>query len=338
MLRNRMLGGTSFHALLSAEGAGGGGSASQDAGTRDAAPAPAPVPSPAPTPEPAPAPAPAPAPNPTILNNPDAPPPQQVAPADWPTDWRTKIAGEDKTYHKTLERYASPVEYGKALRALQQRVGSGEIKFPLQANATPEQTAAWRKENGVPEKADGYKVDDAKVTKETKPIIDKFLAAVHEKNWTQTQVDDVLQSYFALEAAQKQQVATIDSDFKTKGEDALRVEWGPDYRRHVNAVDNLLATMPEELSEIFVNGRLADGRMIGSDPRVIRWLHGLAMDYPTLVDGGSEAAKGGESRLEEIRKFRRENPDAYDADRKMQAEELEILNRQMSGRNRPRAA
>ena len=118
----------------------------------------------------------------------------------------------------------------------------------------------------------------------------------------------------------------------------LRGEWGADYTREVNTVNNLLATaMPVELSDLFVNGRLADGSVIGTDPRMIRWLRGLASDFPSLTGPTDTEVKGDAGRLAEILKFAAEKPDDYDRDHTLQAEHRAILERQSRG-GRGRAA
>ena len=46
------------------------------------------------------------------------------APANWPEDWRAKLAGEDKSYLKTLDRFNSPADLAKAYRDAQQRLST----------------------------------------------------------------------------------------------------------------------------------------------------------------------------------------------------------------------
>src|SRR5688572_23894721 len=81
---------------------------------------------------------------------------QAIAPADWPADWRQKLAGEDKKTLERLGRMASPADLLKSYRALEQKISAGELKKGLPENATPEQVAEWRREQGLPEKPEGY--------------------------------------------------------------------------------------------------------------------------------------------------------------------------------------
>ena len=258
-----------------------------------------------------------------------------AAPADWPTDWRDKVASQvkpgDSKFRERLDRLASPIDVTKSWLALEQKMSSGEFRQALPKDAKPEQIAQWRKDNGVPEKAENYSVElpgGIKFNEDDKPALDDYLKAAHAQNWTQDQVTQGLMNFHQVQKEQSDRLAAFDTDQRRKGEDELRSEWGADYRRQVNAVDNLIATMPEELAAVFINGRLEDGMKIGADPRIIRWLSSLATEYPTLVADTGASGSSDETRLEEIRTLRRSDPNAYDVDKKIQAEELAILERQ----------
>jgi hypothetical protein len=67
---------------------------------------------------------------------------------DWPDDWRDRFAGEDKTFRRQLERYASPTDLARKARSLERKLSSGEYRRDLPANASDEDKAAWRAERG----------------------------------------------------------------------------------------------------------------------------------------------------------------------------------------------
>src|SRR3954471_3943718 len=71
-------------------------------------------------------------------------------------DWRAAMAGDDKDAMKRLARFTDPGQVFKSLRSLEAKMSAGELKKPLAENATPEEKATWRKENGLPEKAETY--------------------------------------------------------------------------------------------------------------------------------------------------------------------------------------
>ncbi len=271
---------------------------------------------------------------------------KQLAPADWPTDWRDKVAAQvkpgDAKFRERLERLASPIDVTKSWLAAEQKISSGELRQPFPKDGKPEAIAAWRKDNGVPEKPENYSTElpgGAKFDESDQSTLTAYLQAAHAYNWTQDQVTQGLSNLHTAQREQADRLAAFDTEHKQKGEDTLRSEWGTDYRRNVNAVDNLVATMPADLAETFINGRLSDGTKIGADPRIIRWLSSLAADYPSLVSDGGDIANSQESRMSELRELIKDRRSAYykgaDAN-KLQTEYRNLLD--VENRRKSRAA
>ena len=178
----------------------------------------------------------------------------------------------------------------------------------------------------------GIKFDES-----DQPTIDNYLKAAHANDWTQEQVTQGLMNFHEVQKAQADQIAQLDNEHRQKGEDTLRAEWGADYRRQVNAVDNLIATMPADLADTFINGRLADGTKIGADPRIIRWLSSLAADYPSLVSEGGDVAASQETRLNELRALVKDRRSDYykgPQSASLQAEYRNLLDRQARSKSR----
>jgi hypothetical protein len=81
-----------------------------------------------------------------------------------------------------------------------------------------------------------------------------------------------------------------DLSAKQTTEDALRAEWGNDYRVNINAIGGLLDTAPKEVSEAVLNARTSDGKAIMNDPAIVRWFVQLAREanpVATLVPGSA---------------------------------------------------
>ncbi len=274
-----------------------------------AAPAPAPAPIPAapsgavstgfvaPTPAAAapagdPAPAAAPAPAGTLASG-DAPDAPAATPADWPADWRVKLAGEDKAYLKTLERYASPADMSKALREAQKKISSGDIgkKAPA-ADAPAEEVAAWRKENGIPDDPKGYDTDlgNGLVWGEAdKPFLDDFTAFAHGKNMAPAQVKEMLGWYAKTQEQAATERQQADGSFHVESDASLRKEWGVDFKRNLNAIGNLLGTV-DGGADWILTSRTADGKLLGDDPRFVKWLASTAIEVnpvATLLPAGT---------------------------------------------------
>jgi hypothetical protein len=243
----------------------------------------------------------------------------QAAPADyWPADWREKLAGEDRRALEQLKRHGSPADLWKKARALEQKLSSGEYRRDLPKAATPEQLAAWRIERGVPETPDGYRIElpDGVVLGEAdKPVVDAFTAAMHGKNWDNAKVNEALGWYYGEQERQLAVRAEKDAEYKQEVEAELRADFGAEFTPNLNAVKNLLASMPEGAADNFLAGRLADGRRIGDSPGVIKWLAKISRKLnptATLIPAGSgRGGKGAADRIAEIEKLMGDHTSAY---------------------------
>lgn len=211
----------------------------------------------------------------------------------WPEDWRTQLAGKDETAAKRLERFATPADIFRSYRAMEQKLSSGELKSvtPFPDKGTPEQQNAWRTENGVPEAPDKYQIDLGEgvvIGDADKPIVDDFLKAAHASNMPAGLANAAVKWYFDF--AEKQNEARYEADQQAKQtfEDTMRTEWGNEYRPNINSVHALLDLAPEGVKDKFLNGRLADGTPIGSDPDTLKWLVSLSRQLnpvTTVVPG-----------------------------------------------------
>ena len=246
----------------------------------------------------------------------------------WPDNWREQIAGDDAKALKQLGRYASPEDIWKKARQFETRLSSGELRSALPKEATDEDVAAWRKENGIPEAPAGYDLGDMKIAEEDRPIVDGFLASAHAVNATPEQAKALVGWYYAEYERQAQEQEERDAQAKDAVDAALRDEWGGNFRREMNMVNGLLAQAPEAVQNDLMAGRMPDGTPIGSSPEVLKWLASLAHEMNpagTLVPNtGGDTLKSVESRIEEIEGFMRSNRREYNRNEKMQAELREL--------------
>lgn len=256
-----------------------------------------------------------------------------AVPADWPDDWRAKLAGEDAKELARLQRMGSPAEVWKAYRALEAKISSGQLKQGLKPDATPEEVAAWRKENGLPEKPEDYRPQLPNGTvlgEEDAPLIGGFQKTAHELGLTADQFNKTLSWYYGQMDAMKAQQYEADTSFRSQAEDALRAEWGPAYRAEVKGIANFMeANAPAGMADLLFNSRTADGKLIGDHPEVLRWLSSLARDVnpmSTLVPAGSaDPMKAGEARITEIEQMMRSEPDKYWKNQDVQTEYGKLL-------------
>jgi hypothetical protein len=250
----------------------------------------------------------------------------------WGNDWRQKYAGEDEKLLKRLERYASPKAAIDALLEAQKKISAGEVVKPLAKDATPEQVNEWRKANGVPEKPDAYfdKLPDGLVLgEEDKPIFASFAETMLEKNVPTEVMHEVVRWYQKFTDDQAANLADVENSSKAAVEDALREEWGADYRANLNMVNALLDSAPKGVKDSVLGARMPDGTPLGNDANLVRWLAATARELnpaATLVPGtGMTATRGIEDRIAEIDKVMRTNRREYMRDTKMQEEYRQLL-------------
>lgn len=216
---------------------------------------------------------------PVIASGEAQPPATPAAPADWPGDWRDRLAGGDAKVKERLERFGSPADVWKHARSLEQR--QGEMRAALPKDPTPEQLAQWRKDNGIPEEAGQYDLDLGEgvvIGEQDRPLVDKFLGKMHGANATNESVKAALGAYYEIVAGQNAEREARDAEFHDDATRELAAEWGQDYARNVNMIGNLLATAPEEVRARILASRTPEGRRFGDDPAMNRFFSQLARE------------------------------------------------------------
>ncbi len=257
-------------------------------------------------------------------------------------NWRQEFAGEDKAFLKTLDRFSTKGDFAKSYRELQAKVSQGVKPATLPDNPTPEQVAAWRKDNGIPETAAGYDValGQGHVWADAdKPLLDSFTAAAHEANLKPGEVKAVLGWYDQMQRGQAAQMAEADSSFRAQAEDALRKEMGGDFRANMNGISNMLNSMLDaETQNHLLTARLANGRMLGDDPRFVKMFAQLARETnpaATVVPAGTNnAPQAIADEIAELEKKMRSDRAAWFKDTASQERYRELLDAQEKMKDR----
>lgn len=270
--------------------------------------------------------------SPTIVDDgkaPDAPKPDAAPPAD---DWRSRIAGTDEKLLGFLGRYASEKAFVEAAKKDRDTLRNGLPLKPLSEDATPEEVAAYRKAFNVPEKPDAYLEalpDGLVVGDDDKPVVSKFAEAMHAANAPKAVVDAALSAYYDIVAEQDAAQLQLNEQARQAGIDALREEWGADYRRNINVVATHLSTLPQAVQDVIGNARMEDGTLVGNNPEVLRWLADQALaanPLATVVPGaGANAGQAIADEIATIERTMRENRPAYNRDERMQARYRQLL-------------
>lgn len=247
----------------------------------------------------------------------------------WPDDWRNRYAGEDVKKMERLNRYASPAAAFDALLSLQSKIGAGELRSKLPDNATKEQVAAWRSENGIPESPDKYDLADVKVSAEDKAMVDGFLAKLHGANAPAAVAKEAVAWYYDEAERRTEERLNKDKQIAMTSEDALRAEWGDEYRTNVNMANGLLETIPADVRNLFRTGRLGDGTPIMSSPNVLKalvsWSRQINPVTTVVPNAGANIGSAIEDEIKAIEHTMKTDRKAYNEDDKMQSRYRELL-------------
>lgn len=226
--------------------------------------------------------------------------PPSDPPADTPSndDWRESLAGEDKDLAKFLGRFHSQDAAFKKFKEQHDDMRSGKFIKPLPENPTDDELADYRAQVGVPSEAAGYleKLPDGLVVgDDDKPFVEKFVENMHGANAPQSSVSAALDAYYKIVEDQEASESEAANEAKNASIEALRDEWGPDYKRNLNIMNSHLETMPEAVKEVFTHGRMPDGTPVGFNAEVLKWVTGQAMEVnpvATVVPGAGSNQAG----------------------------------------------
>lgn len=251
------------------------------------------------------------------------PPPGEEGSAAWPSDWREQVSeGIDPKQAKMLERFPSVKELAKSWIAQRQLISSGEYKRAAPKGDSPEELKAWREEQGIPDSPDGYEVPvapgvDMNALDETSKagigvFKESFLAAGLNKE----QGTVVAQGLLKMAALQTEATAQADASARDSVEDALRAEWGADYRRNLNMNGAFLKQHFGDGMESLLSARTPEGTRLADMPEFNKFLNAMARNTggDVMFDGDVKGGASIESQLEEIRKVMRTDINKYNAE------------------------
>ena len=257
--------------------------------------------------------------------------------AKWEANWRESYAAGDEKKLSALKRYNSPKDALDALFSAQQRIAETR-PTTLPKDATAEQVAQYRKDNGIPEKPEAYLESlpkDVNLEEGDKEIITPYLSVMHELNLTPAQAAKLIATRQAEANRQIDERMQADEALRTRTEDELRQEWGPQYRATVNNINGFLKHhFGEDGADAILQARTPDGNPLVGSPEVLRALGQLAAmvkGAPTSIvggDGGLLDAKGVTERIADIEKLMANTSSEYwkgPKAEKMQAEYRQLI-------------
>lgn len=303
----------------------------------EAAVAPAPAAAPA-APTPASAPVAAPAASAPASGAPASAPASSSAPAAadaqpakgyWPEDWQKRLAGDDEKELKQVSRYASPQEVWKKARALEQRLSAGELRPALPKDAKPAELQAWRKDNGIPEKATDYDLKDLKIPAEDKETVNGIVSRLHQRNATPEVVREAVQAYYDEQGRQSKHRLEKDEEQRVAALDTLNSEYGGQFRRNINLLEGTLSKFPKSVQDAMRHARMPDGTALFNHPDIIRGFVALALESNpagiVVPAGGGDMAQSALAQYEQIQKDKVSNRPAFNKDTAKQEHERNLI-------------
>jgi hypothetical protein len=296
----------------------------------------------------------------TLVNGGQASQQQQNEKPYWPDDWRERIAehasaGDKKAYDKELKRLQnmdSPNAVYGSWRNMESTWASRKfVKLPGE-DAKPEDLAEFHKALGVPEKPEDYfksvKLENGAVIGDAdKPIVDGFANAVHKAGATPAVVSAALNWYFGHQEQQAVKLDEMDDSYRREATQALQNDYGNGFKRKINSIAPLFASAPggpdvsnpKSLYARLMGGRTADGRIIGDDPDMVRWLASISQEVNPAASIVEDAGGGGQTvdaRIAEIEKVMRTDRREYNKNTAMQTEYGQLLSARETIRARAR--
>lgn len=275
----------------------------------------------------------------------------------WPEDWRHQIAtrvsaGDKKAYSrelKRLERISDPSGIYGMYREAESRLTSGNLTRVPGKDATPEEISQFHKALGIPEDPKEYVssiklANGAQIGDDDKVVIGE-LAEIAQKSGTRpTALNDIVNWYFSKQEQQAAAMDEADDAFEQQARQALKEEFGAAYKRKTNGIMSLFETAPggtdpnndNALFNRLLSGRMADGKIIGNDPDMVRFLVSLSHEInpaTLVVDDTTNAGQTIDTELEEIRAMRSTDKRKYYSN-EVQQREQELIAAQMKLRAR----
>jgi hypothetical protein len=212
--------------------------------------------------------------------------------------WYKALAGEDPKASQLLARYAGPDSFMKAHLALQQKLRSGEVIPKLDANATPEQRAAYNKALGIPDDPGQYTIEvpaDRPLNEVEKAVLEDYRKDFHRLGIAPSAAKELTAKFLQIQDAQMQAWRDHDLLQHEQNDDALRAEWGRDYRSKVNAVNNLLAERLGSKADELLNKQFVGGGRLGNDMAFIKFCAEIAGERHSEIPFDAGQGAGGQS-------------------------------------------
>ena len=195
------------------------------------------------------------------------------AKSPWGDNWRDDMAGGDDDVAKAIARYSSPKALARALKEAQATISAGKTKTAMPDPKDDKAMAEWRKAEGIPDDATGYKIPEAvqkRMVDEDKPILSSFTDFAHKKGARPDVVEIASEWYVEMAEAAQAKQSEEDKAASEEAEDALRKDWAHgEYKANTTIAHRWIETVPG-IGKKWAEARV-DGRRLGDTPEFIAW-------------------------------------------------------------------
>lgn len=185
-------------------------------------------------------------------------------------DWRSLI--QDEELREYSKKFSTPDALAKNNRDLRTKMSTA-VNEPGE-DATDEEIAEYRAKRGVPDTPDAYTVPEIEGFEQSdadKAYQAEMAAVFHKRNIPDGVFQEIAEKHIGY--LQEQQKAAIeaqtkaDEEYLKTAEEALRKEWGSEYKANVQYADEAAkAFWDEDIGSL----ELKNGMLLGSHPAFMK--------------------------------------------------------------------
>jgi hypothetical protein len=222
-------------------------------------------------------------------------------------DWRSQIPEEIRD-HKSLAHFTDVGAMAKSLVNAQSMIGADKVAIPGKHATDEDWSEVWRK-LGRPDTPDGYELvnEMPEGIEQNDDMLNWFRATAHEIGMTPTQAQKMLGKYNQFLGTQIGADEGMVEQLRETTEIELKKEYGAAF---ADRVSNGNAVMQEFGAEGLTELQLADGRLLGDHPEIIKMMVNVGEFINSKIgedvlagtkSSGGLAPDDARAKLEEIR-------------------------------------
>tara|TARA_R100001463_G_scaffold2143_1_gene9122 strand:- start:1374 stop:2240 length:867 start_codon:yes stop_codon:yes gene_type:complete len=192
---------------------------------------------------------------------------QEVAQPVSEGNWLSSL---DETYQQDplINKFASANELAKSHISAQRMIGADKVVIPGQS-ATPDEWRAVYQKLGAPQDPASYELEQTDVFDETS--FDAFKNKAYELGLSNQQAKEIAGLYADQVNTGRQVLEQRAEEVRFSGEQELRQQFGDHFDQRLEMARSASQTvMNEDDLKIFSEVQLADGRLLGDHPAIVR--------------------------------------------------------------------